>query len=250
MIKRPCLVEMYTVYSIQKLASITFEALMRHRCFLLALSVTASPLAAQSEAALRDFFEGHTVTLKQAMPGTQEGVDIYPGTARPLDYQKYAGRLKEHGTAIRSGESAMVTKVRVKSRHIEFQLDGGGYGTMGDETSSSVSTEAAPVTQREKNLEAELKRETDPAKKQAMREELEDLKRDREREDAHNRSAVAEAEEHKKENIRERRLEGGSRFNIRYADQLPAVALKPATIMGCIGRVCGLRGAPRDCSQR
>jgi hypothetical protein len=89
---------------------------MRPLFFLLALSVTAAPLGAQSEAALRDFFEGHIVTLKQAMPGTQEGVDIYPGTARPLDYQKYASRLKEHGTAIRSGESAMVTKVRVKSR--------------------------------------------------------------------------------------------------------------------------------------
>ena len=54
-----------------------------------------------------------------------------------------------------------------------------------------------------------------------MKEELDDLKAERERENARNRSAVAEAEEHRKENIRQRRLEGGSRFNIRYRDGCP-----------------------------
>ena len=198
------------------------------------LSLCASRMAAQSEAVLRDYFEGRSVTLKQPMPGTEEGVDIFPGTARPLDYPRYAKRLKEHGTAIRSGESAIVTKVKVKSKHIEFQLDGGGYGTMGDETSSNVSTEAAPKTRREKNLEAEIKRETDPVRKRAMREEIDDLRREREREDARNRSAVAEAEEHRKQNIRQRRLEGGSRFNIRYQEQLTGDALTPASVMAAL----------------
>src|ERR671912_1416940 len=200
----------------------------------LLLALCASRVSAQSEAVLRDYFEGRSVTLKQPMPGTEEGVDIYPGTSRPLDYPRYAKRLKEHGTAIRSGQSAIVTKVKVKSKHIEFQLDGGGYGTMGDETSSNVSTEAAPKTRREKNLEAEIKRETDPVRKRAMREEIDDLRREREREDARNRSAVAEAEEHRKQNIRQRRLEGGSRFNIRYQDQLPGDALSPASVMAAL----------------
>ena len=127
-----------------------------------AFMLGALPLAAQSEPALREYFEGKTVTVKQAMPGTEEGVDIYPGTDKPLDYPKYAGRLKEHGTALRSGQSALVTKVKVKSKHIEFQLDGGGYGTMGDETSTNINTAATPKTRREKNLEAELKREDRP----------------------------------------------------------------------------------------
>jgi hypothetical protein len=211
------------------------EVLMRPALILgLLLPFYAFPLTAQSEAVLRDYFEGRSVTLKQPMPGTEEGVDVFPGTSRPLDYPRYAKRLKEHGTAIRSGESAVVTKIKVKSKHIEFQLDGGGYGTMGDETSSNVSTEAAPKTRREKNLEAEIKRETDPVQKRAMREEIDDLRREREREDARNRSAVAEAEEHRKQNIRQRRLEGGSRFNVRYQDQLPADALSPASVMAAL----------------
>jgi hypothetical protein len=202
--------------------------------FGLLMPFCAVPVAAQSEAVLRDYFEGRSVTLKQPMPGTEEGVDVFPGTSRPLDYPRYAKRLKEHGTAIGSGESAIITKIKVKSKHIEFQLDGGGYGTMGDETSSNVNTESAPKTRREKNLEAEIKRETDPARKRAMREEIDDLRREREREDARNRSAVAEAEEHRKQNIRERRLEGGSRFNIRYQDQLPGDALSPASVMAAL----------------
>lgn len=185
------------------------------------------PAAAQSEAALREYFEGRTVTLKLAMPGTESGVDVYPADPKPLDYPKYASRLKENGTAIRAGETAMITKVRVKSKHLEFQLDGGGYGTMSDETSTDVPVGSTPKTKREQNLEAELKRETDPVRRRQMKEELDDLRRDREREDARNRAEVADAKEQKAANLRQRRLEGGSRFNIRYRDRLPDEALTP-----------------------
>jgi hypothetical protein len=198
--------------------------------------LSAATVQAQSEVALKEYFEGRTVALKLPMPGTEKGVDIYPGSPRPLDYPQYADRLKDYGTSIRSGESAVVTKIKLKSKHIEFQLGGGGYGTMGDETSSDVGTGEAPKTKREKNLEAELKRETDPAKKRAMKEELDDLKSDRERENARNRSAVAEAEEHRKQNIRERRLEGGSRFNIRFNENVPADALRPEAVMAALSQ--------------
>lgn len=196
--------------------------------------VSAGSLSGQSEAALREHFEGRTVTLKIAMPGTESGVDIYPAESRPLDYPRYAGRLKEFGTALRAGATAMVTKIRVKSKHIEFQLDGGGYGTMGDETSSDVPVPSAPKTKREENLEAELKRETEPAARRRIKEELDDLRSEREREDARNRAAVAQAEEQKEANIRQRRLEGGSRFNIRYRDRLPGPALTPEGVRAAL----------------
>ena len=201
------------------------------RLILLATLLAARPLAAQSEAALKEHFEGKSVTLKIAMPGTENGVDIYPADPRPLDYPRYAERLKDNGTAIRAGSTAMVTKIRVKSKHVEFQLDGGGYGTMGDETSSDVAVGSTPKTKREQNLEAELKRETDSVRRRQIKEELDDLRKAREREDARNRAAVADAEAQKESNIRQRRLEGGSRFNIRYRDRLPDEALTPEGIM-------------------
>jgi hypothetical protein len=203
-------------------------------CALLLLRTT--PLSGQTETVLKEYFEGRTVSPKLAMPGTEDGVDVYPGSPRPLDYSRYADRLKEYGTAIRAGESVVVTKIRLKSKHIEFQLGGGGYGTFGDETSSSVPVPPAPITRREKNLEAELKRETDPVRKRDLKEELDELKSAREREDARNRSAVAEAQEHRKQNIRQRRLEGGSRFNLRYADRVPREALVPEAVIAALSQ--------------
>jgi hypothetical protein len=65
---------------------------------------------------------------------------------------------------------------------------------------------------------------------------LDDLKAERERENARNRSAVAEAEEHRKQNVRQRRLEGGSRFNVRYPAGVPADALSPDALMAALAR--------------
>jgi len=50
-----------------------------------ALILLHAPLDAhaQSEAALREFFEGQTVTLKMAMPGAEDGVDVYPPPRLP-----------------------------------------------------------------------------------------------------------------------------------------------------------------------
>ena len=200
------------------------------RLFAILLLLAPAQVYAQSEAALREYFEGRTVRVKIAMPGTEDGVDVYPGTAKPIDFPRHASRLKKNGTALRAGDEALVTKVKVKSKLIEFQLDGGGYGTMGDETSSSVGVPDAPKTKREENLESELKREQDPAKRRAIKEELDDLEADRERENARNRASVAEAEESKKANIRQRRLEGGSRFNIRYNAGVPSSALTPDAV--------------------
>ena len=204
------------------------------RWMLLMSLLSPAWAAAQSEAALKSYFEGRAVTLKLAMPGTEAGVDISPVDPKPLDYPRYAERLKENGTAIHSGQQAMVTKVRVKGTHVEFQLDGGGYGTMGDETSPTVAVPVAEKTKRERNLEAELKRETDAGRRREIKEQLDDLRDDREREDAHNRAEVADAQEQKKENIRQRRLEGGSRFNVRFRDSLPAAVLTPSGLQAAL----------------
>jgi hypothetical protein len=178
------------------------------------------------------------------MPGTEQGVDIYPGTDRPLDYPRYAERLKDNGTAIAAGDDAMITKLRVKSKHIEFQLDGGGYGTMSDETSTSVYVEPAAKSQREKSLEGQLEREKDPLKRREIREELDGLRNAREREDARNRAEVADAEEQKKQTLRMRRVEGGSRFNVRFRDRLPDSVLTPEGLQAALAEYVDFPALP------
>lgn len=156
---------------------------------------------------------------------------MYPGRTQPINFPKHAGRLKKFGTALRRGDQVLVTKVKVKKNLIEFQLGGGGYGTFGDDASSSVSVPTAPKTVREKNLEKDLEKTTDPAQRRSIREELDALKQERQREDARNQAAAAQAQEVKEANIRQRRSEGGSRFNLHYEPVVPKEALYPDAIM-------------------
>jgi len=203
---------------------------------LLAAAAAPSPAVAQSEDQLRTFFEGKTVRVKIEMPGTEDGVDVYPGTAHPIDFPKHATRLKRSGTALRRGDEVLVTKVKVKKDLIEFQLGGGGYGTFGDDDSPNVFVPSAPKTEREKNLEKDLEKTTDPTQRRKMSEELDALRRDRQRENARNQAEAAQATQTKEANIRQRRLEGGSRFNIRYQDQVPYEALTPQSVMVALGQ--------------
>lgn len=181
----------------------------------------AVPAYAQGEAELKDFFEGKSVRVKIDMPATQEGIDVYPDARRAIDFTQYSARLKSTGVAVRSGDSVIVTRVRVKDTLIEFQLAGGGFGTFGDDTSTSVSVPSVSKSRREKDLEKQVKDETDSTRKRRLQRELDDLRDERQREDDRNRAVAASASEAKKARIATDRLHSGSRFNIRYQNGVP-----------------------------
>jgi hypothetical protein len=216
-----------------------------HRTLIITLmrAVLAAPLAAQDEAALRAYFEGKTVVAKLAMPAAEAGVDVYPGAAPVVDYPEHAKRLKRYGIAIQAGQPALVTKIRVKGKLIEFQLDGGGYGAAGDPTDPTVSVAAVPKTQREKDLEVAVKNETDPAAKRRIQRELDQLRADRESEDQRNRAIAASATEHRREYLQGRRLQGGSRFNLRYPKGVPAAALEVEAVKVALADFVDFEGA-------
>ena len=219
--------------------------LPRYALVLLPLLVAADPAAAQDERILRQEFEGTMVTVRMDMPGTEDGVDVYPGTSAPIDYPKYAQRLKTYGVALRSGQSVMVTKVKVKDDLIEFQLGGGGFGTMFDDSRTTVTATPVAKSKREKDLEKQVRSEPDRDRKRQLQEELDDLRRDREREDRRNEASVAAASEQRRENVRRQREEGGSRFNLRYRGGVPASALSPAAVREALAKYVEFpRGEP------
>ena len=196
--------------------------------------VSVGLAAAQTETDLKRYFEGRRVEVKIDMPATKDGIDVYTEKGQPIDYSRYSSLLKNYGISVREGDRILITKIKVKKKHIEFQLGGGGYGTLGDETSSSIYVPAVSKTQREKNLERYIKDETDERRRRRMREELSYLRRERERENSRNRAEVATAEELAKQRIQEKRLQAGSRFNIHFESELTAQDLTPKAIMDAL----------------
>ncbi|HMD34090.1 MAG TPA: hypothetical protein VKH42_03935 [Vicinamibacterales bacterium] len=182
----------------------------------------AAPAAAQDEGTLRAAFEGRRVTLKIDMPGTSDGVDVRPESRRGIDYADYGGSLKRFGTAIHTGDSVTVTLVKVKKDLIEFQLAGGGFGTFGDDTSTSVYMPLKDKSEREKDLEKLVRDEPDRERRHRYERELGDLRDRRERENRRIEFEKERAEEVKRERVAHSRLHGGSRFNIRYDDRVPS----------------------------
>jgi hypothetical protein len=182
----------------------------------------AAPAAAQNEAALKSYFEGKRVTLRIDMPGTSDGVDVHADASRAIDFNHYKDDLKRYGTAIRAGDAILVTLVKVKKDLIEFQLGGGGFGTFGDDTSTSANIRLVEKSDREKQLEKRIRDEDDKERRRELQRDLDDLRDRRERE---NRRIMAErerVEEQKKARIADERLRGGSRFNLRYSGNVPS----------------------------
>ena len=161
---------------------------MRRFGLILFVMSVSSFASAQSESVLRQYFEGMTVVVKLDMPASQIGVEVYPNEPMPADFRKLAQNLKTNGTGVHAGQSIMVTKVHIKKKHIEFQLGGGGFGTFADNLASASTYSSGSYNQgksrREKNIEQELKWETDPQKRKELKDEQDDLRREPQRRSA------------------------------------------------------------------
>jgi hypothetical protein len=177
----------------------------------------ALPVAAQSEQQLRQAFEGHYIIVRMDMPATQKGVDVYPLQEPAVDFKSYSDRIRTFGIALHDGDRVLVTAVRVKKRNIEFQLAGGGYGVWGDD-SGYVYVPTVSKSDREKDLEKRIKNESDPDRKRRMQRELDDLRRDRERENRDAEAQKRDLEAQKQAEIAQKRLAAGSRFNVWFPD--------------------------------
>jgi len=94
---------------------------------ILAAMITATLAPAQSESDLRETFEGRRVVVLVDMPADEDGIDIEMDKGRSIDRREVNKDLSRYGTAIRQGSVAVITLIKKKGKHIEFQLDGGGW---------------------------------------------------------------------------------------------------------------------------
>ncbi len=207
-----------------------------------AMLLSTSAADAQNENALKRALEGTMVTVKIDMPATQSGIDLYPDRDPQIEFSKYGDRIKRYGISIKAGASVLITLVKVKGKHIEFQLAGGGYGTSGDESVPSTYVSLPSKSQREEDLEEDLRNEDDPVRKRSMERELDRLKRDRQRDYERDKADAEFRAEQARERIRQKRLTAGSRFNVRYDSGVPARALTPGGLMAALGKYVTFAG--------
>ena len=204
-------------------------------CFVV-LFADAGGAAAQNPDALSPFFEGKQVVVKMDMPGTQKGVEIYPDRPQPLDAKSYGDRLKEFGVSLQKGDTTMVTKVKVNKDNIEFQLGGGGFGTAGDNTDTSVHFTPADKSDREKELETQLSNETDPDRRRSLQRELDYVRSERERRDRIDRARAEDDAARRAQQVAIKRQQGGSRFNIHVDARKMGDSLTPQVIQDALAQ--------------
>ncbi len=199
--------------------------------FLVALA--ASPASAQNsgQAALQNAFVGKQVTLQIDMPGTQQGVDLRPERDDPMDWKQYSGRLKQYGPALRSGDRATITTLVVKKNLIEFQLDGGGFGTFWDDTNTNVTPYHVEKSSYERQLERDINNTTDPQRRRDLQRQLDYERSRRDRDQRADDRAAAIASQLKAQQVADKRLRGGSRFNLRWNGNIPQEQLTPDALI-------------------
>jgi hypothetical protein len=180
---------------------------------------------------LQNAFVGKQVTLQIDMPGTQQGVDLRMERDDPMDWKQYSGRLKQFGPALRSGDRATITTLVVKKNLIEFQLDGGGFGTFWDDTNTNVTPYHVEKSNYERQLERDLNNTTDPQRRRDLQRQLDYERSRRSREQRSDDRAAAIASQLKAQQVADQRLRGGSRFNLRWNGSIPQDQLTPEALV-------------------
>ena len=199
-----------------------------------------------AEQPLKRFFEGRDVVVLVDMPASQSGIDVYPDREYPLDYGKVSGRIGESGISVRRGQRITVTRVHLKDDLVEFQLGGGGFSNF-RHGSGTVSARITPKSSRERELRRRIRQESDPDERRELKRDLDRVRRQREYLDEQNRALAEIANERRGAEDRERALDMGSRFNIRFEKKdVPAAYKAPEGIVQALEKyVDFLSLAPR-----
>jgi len=208
---------------------------------VLAVALGNGPLNAQTPDPLQSLV-GKEVVLKLDMPGTQQGVDLRFNKDNPMNWKEYANRLKSNGAALHKGDSARVTSVVVKNDRIEFQLDGGGFGTFLDDSSTTVNPKNVDKSDYEKQLERDISNTTDPDRLRQLQRDLDRERSRRERRENDNRAAAQVASQIKAQKVADQRLQGGSRFNLRWAGAVPADEKNPDAVIKLLSEYVSFGG--------
>ena len=190
------------------------------------LLLAASSLAADPrEDALRAAFVGRPVAVKIDLPASHKGVDLRFDLPEPFDPAENASRIRQYDLGIAQGQRVPITYIKVKDDLIEFHLAGGGFNWITQTTTWTFTPESK--SNRERDLDHEIKHEKDRDRKRRLEDERDELRRRRERHDDRRRHEVEEHNEWARQKDHDQALRQGSRINVRFKKVVPPDALTP-----------------------
>jgi hypothetical protein len=202
--------------------------------FLLMVSILLCPrVATPDEDALRRALEGRVVAPRLDMPATTGGVNVYPHRRRPLDHGEVARDIARYGVGVPRGRAVRVTRIKVKGKHVEFQLGAGG-----ERQEPSTPSVYVPRSREERRLEEEIRKTRDREIRDELEDRLHDL-RDRRRREKERLESLARIEHElvlSQRPAEEWALMAGARFNVRFDSDVPPEAVSPQGLMGLMER--------------
>jgi hypothetical protein len=179
------------------------------------------------------------------MPADEDGINVQADRGRSIDRGEVSRDIRRYGAALHSGDPAVITFIKKKGKHIEFQLDGGGWQ---GRRSASLRYFPAPKSDRHKDIEEELDLLPDPMDedipeknrqlrlRRILEEDLEELTMEYDAVNAERLAAARENQAREQEYLNRSILEGGSRFNLRFDRNVPYEALTPEGLMAALGK--------------
>jgi hypothetical protein len=81
-------------------------------------------LARESEARLRKLLLDRQVTARVAFPATESGIELFIDGR--WDMKRVQESIADKGIGVEQAATASITDIKIKSKHIEIHLDGGG----------------------------------------------------------------------------------------------------------------------------
>lgn len=176
---------------------------------LFLFAALASILLCQTPNPLERHFQGLSVTVLLDLPGDESGVDVDLARQAAVKEDQLSARLRKYGIAIRRGQNATLTLVKVKGDHIEFQLDGGGFTDLQLFRMPGYDSSHWGFTEEERKLRYRISGTSDKDRKKRLESDYDRLRRRR-------------IEPLREQLERERRAQNGSRLNIRLASNREA----------------------------
>ena len=160
-------------------------------------------------------------------------MNVYPYRPTPVDDGEIRRDIARHGVGVPAGRAARVTHIKVKGKHIEFQLGEGG-----ERQEPSFSSPYVGKSREERRLEDEVKKTKDEDLKERLEERRRDLRDRRRREQK--RLEALERIEHElrlsQHTPEEWALMAGARFNVRFDSKVLPEALTPEGLMDMLAR--------------